>query len=71
MIGILQVKHPPQKFPDKYGEKNINMKRHIHLQGVTCIAKLSANVNFRWLTSHKTQTILKKMFSQGDSTPIN
>ena len=35
MIGNLQVNPPPQKFPDKNGEKHINMKRHMSLQSVT------------------------------------
>ena len=69
MIGILQVNHCPQKFPDKNGEKNINMKRHISLQSVTCIAKLSANVNFRWPTSHKTETIQKKKCFGRETVP--
>ena len=47
IIGILKVNHPPQKFPDKNAEKNINMKRQISLQSIMCIAKLSPNVNFR------------------------
>ena len=70
MIGILQVNHHPQKFPDKNAGKNINMKRQISLQSIMCIAKLSENVNFTWLTGHKTETILKKMFWQRDSTSI-
>ena len=31
MIGILEASHPPQKFPDKNAEKNINIKRQINL----------------------------------------
>ena len=69
MIGILQVNHPPQKFPDKNAEKNINMKRQISLQSIMCIAKLSANVNFTWLTSHKTETILKKKCFGRETVP--
>ena len=46
MIHIVQVKHPLQKFPDKKLNKNINIKRDITLESITCIGKWSGNVNF-------------------------